>query len=120
MSRQAIPMFQGFQFPKTILLWFAAPPGSPGWEQAILAGVAIIAVYLAAPIAVRAEARAREAERRLRAWGLALLLAPEIMVLKGEIETCIESGTIYDAPVQVPASLIDKTDQLYLFGETGG
>ena len=56
----------------------------------------------------------------MRAWGLALLLTPEIVVLKGEIETCIDSGTIYDAPVQVPASLINKTDQLYLLGETGG
>jgi hypothetical protein len=51
---------------------------------------------------------------------LALLLIPEIIVLRGEIETCIDSGTIYDAPVQVPASLISKTDQLYLLGETGG
>jgi hypothetical protein len=113
-------MFQGFQFPKTILIWFEAHPGSAGWLQAIVAGIAIVAVYLAATIPVRAEAKAREAERRLRAWGLALLLTPEIIVLKGEIETCIDSGTIYDAPVQVPASLIDKTDQLYLLGETGG
>jgi hypothetical protein len=67
-----------------------------------------------------AEAKAREAEKRLRAWELALLLTPEIIVLKGEIEACIDSGTIYDPPVQVAASLIDKTDQLYLLGETGG
>jgi hypothetical protein len=113
-------MFQGFQFPKTILIWFEAHPGSAGWMQAIVAGIAIVGVYLAATIPVRAEAKAREAEKRLRAWGLALLLTPEIIVLKGEIETCIESGTIYGPPVQVPASLIDKTDQLYLLGETGG
>jgi hypothetical protein len=71
-------MFQGFQFPKTILIWFDAHPGSAGWMQAIVAGIAIVAVYLAATIPVRAEAKAREAERRLRAWGLALLLTPEI------------------------------------------
>jgi hypothetical protein len=87
---------------------------------AFVAGIAIVAVYIAATIPVRAEAKAREAERRLRAWGLALLLIPEIIVLKGEIEICIDSGTIYDAPVQVPAGLTSKTDQLYLFGETGG
>jgi hypothetical protein len=98
---RAGPMFQGFQFPKTILIWFEAHPGSAGWIQAIVAGIAIVAVYLAATIPVRAEAKAREAEKRLRAWGLALLLTPEIIVLKGEIETCIDSGTIYDAPVQV-------------------
>jgi hypothetical protein len=113
-------MFQGFQFPKTILIWFEVHPGSAGWMQAIIAGIAIVAVYFAATIPVRAEAKAREAEKRLRAWGLALLLTPEIIVLKGEIETCIDSGTIYGAPVQVPASLIDKTNQLYLLGETGG
>jgi hypothetical protein len=113
-------MFQGFQFPKTILMWFEAHPGSAVWMQAIVAGVAIIAVYFVATIPVRAEAKAREAERRLHAWGLALLLIPEIIVLKGEIETCIESGTIYDAPVEVPASLIGKTDRLYLLGEIGG
>ncbi len=112
-------MLQGFQFPKTILIWFEAHPGSAGWMQAIVAGIAIIAVYLAATVQVRAEARAREAERRLRAWGVALLLIPEIIVLKGEIETCIESGTIFDAPVQVPGSLSSKTDQLYLLGQTG-
>ena len=112
-------MFQGFQFPKTILIWFEAHPGSAGWMQAIVAGIAIIAVYLAATIPVRAEAKAREEEKRLRAWGLALLLIPEIIALKGEIETCIDSGTIFDAPIQVPASLLGKTDQLYLLGETG-
>jgi hypothetical protein len=44
----------------------------------IVAGIAIIAVYFAATIPVRAEAKAREAERRLRAEGMALLLIPEI------------------------------------------
>jgi hypothetical protein len=112
-------MFQGLQFPKTILIWFEAHPGSAGWMQAIVAGIAIVAVYLAATIPVRAQAKAREAERRLRAWGLATLLIPELIVLTQELETCIESGTIYDAPVQMPASLINKTDQLYLLGETG-
>jgi hypothetical protein len=113
-------MFEGFQFPKTMLIWFEAHPGSVGWMQAIVAGIAIIGVYVAATIRVRAEAKARAAERRLRAWGLALLLIPEIIVLKGEIENCIDKGTIFDAPVQVPASLIGKTDQLYLLGNIGG
>jgi adenine-specific DNA methylase len=120
MARQVSPMFQGFQFPKTILIWFEAHPGSAGWMQAIVAGVAIIAVYLAATIPVRAEARFRAADRRLRAEGMALLLLPEIIVLKGEIETHIEEGSVYDIPVAVPTSLSSKTDELYLLGETGG
>jgi hypothetical protein len=92
-------MFQGFQFPKTILIWFEAHPGSGGWMQAIVAVIAIVAVYFAATIPVRVEARSRERERSLRAQGMALLLFPEIIVLKGEIETYIESGDIDDAPV---------------------
>jgi hypothetical protein len=59
--------------------------------QAIVAGIATAAVYFAATIPVRAEARSRERERSLRAQGMALLLLPEIIVLKGEIETYIES-----------------------------
>jgi hypothetical protein len=113
-------MFLGFQFPKTILIWFEAHPGSAMWVQAIVAGIAIIAVYLAATIPVRAEAKVRERDRRLRAEGMALLLIPEIIVLKGEIETCIDSGSIYDALLEVPESLVSKTDQLYLLGPSGG
>jgi hypothetical protein len=112
-------MFQGFQFPKTILMWFEAHPGTAGWMQAIVAGLAIVAVYIAATIPVRAEAARLERERRLRADGLALLLIPEIAVLKGEIETCIDSGNIFDPPVTVPVTLSSKTDDLYLLGEPG-
>jgi hypothetical protein len=112
-------MLHGFQFPKTILLWFEAHPGTAGWAQAIVAGLAIIAVYVAATIPVRAEASRLERERRLRADGLSLLLLPEILVLKGEIETCIAHGQIYDPPVTVSTSLSEKTDDLYLLGEAG-
>jgi hypothetical protein len=112
-------MFQGFQFPKTILIWFEAHPGTAGWMQAIVAGLAIIAVYIAATIPVRAEAARLERERRLRADGLALLLTAEIANLKGEIETCIDSSDIYDPPVTVPVTLTSKTGDLYLLGESG-
>jgi hypothetical protein len=94
--------------------------GIAAWAQAIVAGVAIIAVYVAATLPVRAEAKAREDEKRLRSEAIALLLLPEILVLKGEIESCIENGRIYDVPVVAPAMLMSKTDQLYLLGGTGG
>lgn len=110
-------MFQGFQFPKTVLIWSEAHPGTAGWMQAVVAGLAIVAVYIAATIPVRGEAARLERERRLRADGLALLLIPDILVLKGEIETCIAHGRIYDPPVTVPATLSSKTDDLYLLGE---
>ena len=54
-------MFQGFQFPKTMLVWFEAHPGMAGWMQAIIAGLAIIAVYFAASMPIRAEAKRRRA-----------------------------------------------------------
>src|SRR5260370_30196625 len=85
---------------------FEAHPGSGGWMQAIVAVIAIVAVYFAATIPVRAEARSRETERSLRAQGMALLLLSEIIVLKGEIETYIESGDIYDAPGTPPVMLL--------------
>lgn len=87
--------------------------------QAIIAGVAIIAVYVAATIPVRAEAARLERERRLRADGLALLLMPEIIELKGEIEALIETGDIYDPPITVSVTLVSKTDDLYLLGDLG-
>jgi hypothetical protein len=63
-------MFQGFQFPKTILLWFEAHPGTGDWMQAIVATIAIIAVYYAATIPVKAEFRYRAHERKLKADGI--------------------------------------------------
>jgi hypothetical protein len=113
-------MFQGFQFPKTILLWFEAHPGTAGWMQAIVATIAIIAVYYAATIPVRAEARYRNKENKLRADGMALLLLPDILVLKGEIETMIDSGNIFEPSVTVSSTLEGRADQLYLLGEIGG
>jgi hypothetical protein len=94
--------------------------GVAAWAQAGIAGLAIVVVYLAATIPMRAEAADRARERRLRAEGLKLLLISDILVLKGEIETCVHRGNIYDPPVQPSATLMSKTDQLYLLGEIGG
>jgi hypothetical protein len=113
-------LFAGFQFPKTILVWFEAHPGTAGWTQALIAGVAIVAVYIAATIPVRAETARLEKERKLKAQGLALLLIPEILVLKGELETIIETGSIYGKPIAIPISLENKIDELYLLSEAGG
>jgi hypothetical protein len=93
--------------------------GVAGWLQAIVAGLAILAVYWAATIPVRAEVRRLERERRLRADGLALLLVSEVAVLKGEIETQIEFGDLYRPPIVVSPTLAGKTDDLYLMGEPG-
>jgi hypothetical protein len=112
-------MLQGFQFPKTILTWFEAHPGTAGWMQAVAATIAIIAVYYAATIPVKAEARYRANERKLRADGMALLLLADILVLKGEIETAIDSGSILDRPVSILDSLLRRADDLHLLGDAG-
>jgi hypothetical protein len=51
--------------------------GIAAWVQAITAGVAIIAVYVAATLPVRAEARARAYENRLRADAIAFFCFPK-------------------------------------------
>jgi len=112
-------MFEGFQFPKTMIVWMDAHSGAAGWAQAVIAGLAIASVYYAATIPVRAEARRLDEERFARADGLRLLLLPEIMTLQGELEAAIESGSILDPTITVSSSLMDRADQMYLMGETG-
>lgn len=112
-------MFQEFQFPKTMLVWLDAHSGTAGWLQAIAATLAIIAVYYSATIPVKAEARHQAQERKLRADAMALLLHPDILVLKGEIESAIDSGSILQKPVTVPSNLLTRADNLYLLGDAG-
>jgi hypothetical protein len=50
---------------------------------------------------------------------MALLLLPYILVLKGEIETAIDSGSILGRPVAIPDSLLSRADDLYLLGDAG-
>jgi hypothetical protein len=95
-------------------------PGFAAWAQAVVASVAMLVVYISATMPMRTEAAERATERRVRAEGLALLLFSDVLVLKGEIEDYIQNCTIYDVPVEAPATLVSKTDQLYLLGEWGG
>ena len=94
--------------------------GIAAWAQVLFAAIAIVAVYIAATIPVRAEKARREDELRLRRQGLALLLISEVLSLKGEVETAIKSGNLYKTPIQTPESLRDRLDELYILGETGG
>lgn len=94
--------------------------GIAAWAQAVVSAVAIIVVYVAATIPVRVDNLRRATELRLRSQGLALLLIPEIVTLKGELETAIGLGTPYDPPLEVPTSLIERANELYILGEIGG
>jgi hypothetical protein len=94
--------------------------GIAAWVQAFVSAAAIVAVYVAATIPVRAERVRRESELRLRSQGLALLLIPELVALKGELETALQNGPIYKAPIELPTSLNDKADELYILEEVGG
>lgn len=93
--------------------------GLAAWAQALVAGIALLVVYYSATIPARTEAAERAAEKKLRGDGLALLLFADVLVLKGEIETIIEHGSIYDVAVEVSATLMSKTDQLYLLEDAG-
>ena len=116
-------MFEGFQFPKTVLIWMNANSGSAAWAQVAIAGLAIAAVYYAATIPVRAEARRLENEREARATGLKLLLLPEVLVLQGELESAAAAkfadGDVLDPAITVSSTLMDRADQMYLMGDTG-
>ncbi len=52
-------------------------PGFAAWAQAVVAGVAMLVVYISATMPMRTEAAERATERRVRAEGLALLLFSE-------------------------------------------
>jgi hypothetical protein len=90
------------------------------WVQAIVSALAILAVYYAATIPVRAEREARARENSIRARGLALLLIPELIALLGELQSTRAHGSIFDPPVLPSRLLVERADQYYLLGEAGG
>jgi hypothetical protein len=94
--------------------------GIAAWVQVLVAAVAIVGVYIAATIPVRAENERRTQELRLRRQGLALLIIPELGALMGEMERAIDPGSIYDPPIQPPTSLVERLDDLYILGRVGG
>ena len=118
-SRKGRGMVEGFQFPKIMMTWMDAHSGTAGWAQAVIAGLAIVAVYYAATIPVRAEAKRLDEERKARAHGLKLLLLPEVLVLQGELEAAVAGGSVSDPAITVSSTLMDRADHMYLMGDTG-
>jgi len=90
------------------------------WVQAIVSALAIVAVYYAATIPVRAEREAKAHENLIRAAGLALLLIPDLVALLGAVQAARAKGSIFDPPVAPSRLLLERADQLYLLGDSGG
>jgi hypothetical protein len=101
----------------SLIEWIDEHPGLAAWLQAIFTIIAIVAAIWISHWELRATKRAAGAERRMKAQGLALLLQPELLAFKAQIERCLP-GT--DDPPNTPETITRFTDQLYLLGPPGG
>jgi hypothetical protein len=109
-------MFEGFQFPKSILVWIEAHPGTAGWLQAVGATAIIIAtVHISG-----ADRRERLRTTRLRAQGMAILLHTEMLAFRGTLERVIDKSIVSESRVQAPTILYKLIEDLYLLGPAGG
>jgi hypothetical protein len=108
-------MFGGFQFPKTILTWIEAHPGTAGWVQAVGAITIIIATW---HIAGR-DRRERMRSERLQAEGMALVLVTEMLAFRGTLERLIDAKILENCVVQAPTILYRFLDRLYMLGPAG-
>gem|GEM_PF-6707282 len=89
------------------------------WIQAIfsIAGIAI-AIYV--PWRIHQREREEKAhEQKLQAHGIALLLKPELITLKGALERRLKSQEM-TGTILLPAGLKGSLDRLYLLGPAGG
>jgi hypothetical protein len=109
------PVYDAFKFNS-----LGDSAASAAWGQAIVSGVAIGAVYVAATIPVRAEARERIRSERLQAEGMALVLLTEMMAFRGTLERLIDAKILGDCVVQAPTILYRFIDRLYLLGPAAG
>jgi hypothetical protein len=116
----ALFLWLGLAGPIFQIDWKLDAAGLAAWIQAIVLGLTIVGIYVAARIPIRAQMAAKEREDSIRAGGVALLIIPELVNLLGAMQVARESGSINDPPVLPSKLLIDRADQLYLLGETGG
>ena len=102
-------MFQGFQFPKTVLIWFEAHPGSAGWMQAIFAGLAIIAVYFVASMSIRDAVKRQAKEAKAHKENLARTIHAELADLVARC--CFDSERVWQNhwSKKAPSVGFDKT-----------
>jgi hypothetical protein len=108
-------MFEGFQFPKTILMWIENHPGTASWVQAVGA-ISIIATTL---YIARSDRRDRLLVERRRAEALAVLLHTELVGFRGQIDLAIDHAGTERSRLMLPQSLVTYGDQLFLLGSAG-
>jgi hypothetical protein len=108
-------MWHDVQLPKALLVWIEQHPGLASWLQAV--GV-ISALFITLYVA-DLDRRERAQERRLKARALATLLHSQLVAFQGELERAVKSQTYLGAAIRPPASLVERTDQLYLLGDAG-
>jgi hypothetical protein len=109
-------MFDGFQFPKTILTWIESHPGTAGWVQAVGA----ITIILATVHIAGADRRDRQRKERLEREGTAVVLLTELIAFRGILERAGDSGSVADAIIETTPMLLRNAERLHTLGEGGG
>lgn len=84
------------------------------WTQATVSVLAIVGVFVAAMLPIRATRKAKARENALRAGGMMLLILPELVDLLGAMQDARANGNIDDPPVLPSRVLLERADQLYL------
>ena len=96
---------------------------TPAWVQAI---GTLIALFIAIAVPWRIhlnESRQRKSEKRLQGQAIAILIRPILIVLRGTIERAMVAGSNGDyaaMDVEVPSSIKEQVNLLWLMGSAGG
>jgi hypothetical protein len=93
--------------------WIEHHPGLAAWLQAAGSVIAITAAFAVAYLQRHFDLADREQDRRIRAQGLALLILPELLALRGALERYVEREPA--GPTSAPPETILRlADQMFV------
>jgi hypothetical protein len=108
-----------------ILNWLSDQPGLAAWVQAVGSIIAIVSGFALAYWQHRRTDHEHRQEReradkhtRIQAQALALILEGSLVELAGRLSLAKTDKPF--SPVDLPHLLEERTDQIYVMGETGG
>ena len=116
----ALFIWSGLAGPVFQIEWRMDAAAAAGWVQALVSALALVGVFFAAIIPIRAERAAKAREKSLRAGGIALLIIPEMVNLLGAMQD-VQGARQHKRPAGVAISLVSRKSRSALpMGETGG